>query len=269
VAGLRSELQRQLPVDSGFYESQTNELGTIFFFIPSFTDAETDTIRNHAEVADAYIPRGQLTVPYWGGMTNPSTQARQRRGQNGTEAGTRRSIHAKRAESVDSKVYNDMVLLSWPPNTGGVPPIGDYRYDSSAGEGTYVYSIDFGADPSHPEFSDILSFTPLFPQPFAVSGFMENDSKKHGTGCLSKAAGKTVGIARKARLTATVFDQKTHINEHWLDGLAKVHQDIYVKARGTKAVVNFSVCLPAGHLSNAYQDKMGKSPRTLHQEAFF
>jgi subtilisin family serine protease len=161
-----------------------------------------------------------------------------------------------------------MVLLSWPPNTGGVPPFGDYHYDSSAGEGTYVYSLDFGADPDHPEFSDISSFTPLFPQPFAVSDFMENDPKRHGTGCLSKAAGNTVGIARKARLTATVFNFKTHVNEHWLDGLAKIHQDIYVKGRGTKAVVNFSVCLPAGHLSNAYQDKMGKSPRILPPKAY-
>lgn len=267
VAGLRSALQRQLPGDSGFYESQTNELGTIFFFIPSFTDAETDTIRNHAEVADAYIPRGELTVGYWGGIRNPSSQAKEHHGQNGTEAGTRRSSHVKRAELVDSNVLNPMVLLSWPPNTGGVPPFGDYKYDSSAGEGTYVYSVDFGATPSHPEFSDIQSFTPLFPQPFAESGFTESDDKKHGTGCLSKAVGKTVGIARKARVTATIINFKTHINEHWLDGLAKVHQDIYVKGRGTKTAVNFSVCLPAGHLPSAYQDKMGKSPRIPRQES--
>ncbi len=262
VDGLRSTLQRQLPGNNGFYESQTNELGTVFFFIPSFTDAETDAIRNHAQVADAYIPRGQLTLDVWGGIPNPNAEARQRRGRNGTEAGTGRSTtHVKRAELVDSNASLGMVLLSWPPNTGGVPVNGDYKYDSSAGEGTYVYSLDFGAEPNHPEFSEIPSFTPLFPQPFPVSDFRENDPKRHGTGCLSKAAGKTVGIARKARLTATIIDFSTSINEHWLDGLSKIHQDIYVKGRGTTAVVNLSLCLPAGHLSDAYLDKMGKPLR--------
>lgn len=267
VAGLRSALQRQLPGDSGFYESQTNELGTIFFFIPFFTDAETDTIRNHAEVADAYIPRGELTLDFWGGISNPSTQPKESHGKNGTKAGARRSIHIKRAELVDSAVLNPMALVSWPPNTGGVPLYGDYKYDSSAGEGTYVYSLDFGATPDHPEFSDIQSFAPLFPQPFALSGFTENDKKRHGTACLSKAVGKTVGIARKASITATIINFETHISEHWLDGLAKIHQDIYARGRGTKTAVNFSVCLPAGHLSNAYLDKMGKPRRIPHLES--
>ncbi|KAL2844872.1 glycosyl hydrolase family 71-domain-containing protein [Aspergillus pseudodeflectus] len=184
VDGVRTTLQQQLGGSSlDLFESRTDLLGTIFFFVPAFTDDQTAAIRE-------------------------------------------RSVLAKRSETVQSNQPDVMAMLSWPPGTGPVPQQGAaYRFDSSAGEGTYVYDLDYGADPEHDEFSDVL-------------GWMENDEKRHGTACLSKAVGKTVGVARKATAVATVWDFNKGIYEHWLDGLAKVHADISAGGRGTKSALS-------------------------------
>jgi hypothetical protein len=245
VDGIRITLQQLLPSTDDLYESKTIELVTIFFFILTFTYDEADAIRNHAQVQDVYTPKRMVEATVAG---------------HGDSAG---EGHIERVENTDSNAPNVMAILSWPPNTGLAPEWGDYNYDSSAGEGTYVYSCDYGAAPSHTEFSEILSFAPLFPGPFPVRDFMENDKHRHGTGCLSKAVGKTVGIARKARVVATVFDYNTRIYEHYLDALARIHQDIYVKGRGPKTVVNLSISIPAGDISDTFQDRMGKSTMWL------
>ena len=122
-----------------------------------------------------------------------------------------------------------------------------------------MYSVDYGATPSHQEFSEVLFLHPLNPGPYPVSGWMENDLKKHGTLCLSKAVGKTVGIARKATVVAVVRDYQKSIYEHWLDALAKVHADIADGRRGTRSVVNLSISIPQHLLSATYLDKMGAS----------
>ncbi|KAG7294022.1 hypothetical protein NEMBOFW57_004083 [Staphylotrichum longicolle] len=109
----------------------------------------------------------------------------------------------------------------------------------------------------------ILSFTPLFPGPFPVSSFMETDTNGHGTKCLSKAVGKTVGVARKARVVATVIDLRQSIYEHFLDALVLIHEDIYVKGRGTKSVVNFSISIVADRIPAPYQDTMAALIRAI------
>jgi hypothetical protein len=126
-----------------------------------------------------------------------------------------------------------------------------------------VYDLDYGADPDHEEFSDVLFLHPLNPGPYPVSGWMENDEKRHGTMCLSKAVGKTVGVARKATVIATVWDFEKGIYEHWLDGLAKVHADLLSENRGTKSVINLSISIPQNQVSNAFVDKMGTCLPTL------
>lgn len=266
VAGIRSAIQQQPPGSNYFWESKTNQLGTNFFFVPYFTDEQADTLRNHALVRDVYIPKGKLTAGNSGFQQNILSGGKESNDPlvaNSTLG--ERSVLSKRAEIVNSGVPDTMALFSWPPGTGVVPDPGEYKFDSSAGEGTYVYSCDFGAAPSHPEFSEIESFTPLFPGPLPITDWMENDNKRHGTKCLSKAVGKTVGIARKARVVATVFDFNTFILEHFLDGLALIHDDIYVKGRGTKSVVNLSISIPADWIPVAYQDRLGESPGCHHE----
>ncbi|KAF7182915.1 hypothetical protein CNMCM7691_002659 [Aspergillus felis] len=268
VNDIRTTLQQQLWGSvMELFESRTDQLGTMFFFVPAFTDDQTAAIRGHAQVADAYIPGGILTQAYWNMARDPTSGGGPFAGDddddwfmetlNGTKSELQeRSILAKRSETVQSNLPNVMALLSWPPGMGPVPDVGDYRFDSSAGEGTYVYDLDYGATPSHPEFSDVLFHLPLLPGPYPVSGWMENDPKRHGTLCLSKAVGKTVGIARKATVVATVWDFEKSIYEHWLDGLAKVHADISSGARGAKSVVNPSISIPQSRVSAAFVDKM-------------
>ncbi|KAL2126620.1 hypothetical protein VTI74DRAFT_527 [Chaetomium olivicolor] len=266
VDGIRSSIRQQPAGTNTFWESKTDRLGTIFFFVPSLTDEQTNWMRQHPQVLDAYVPRGQLTANMFGLVSNPSVGERlgdDERADNST-APTRRSALSKRAENVDHNAPQDMTLISWPPNAGEVPFTGDYKYDSSAGDGTYLYSCDYGLLPTHPEFSDIRSIFPLFPGPNPKSDWMENDEKRHGTACMSRAIGKTVGIARKARLVATVIDYDKYIYEHFLDALAQIHDDIYIKGRGTKSVVNISISISTHLLTAAYLEKMAWLFRELH-----
>ncbi|KAL4885767.1 glycosyl hydrolase family 71-domain-containing protein [Aspergillus karnatakaensis] len=268
VDGIRTTLQQQLGgAQPELFESRTDALGTLFFFVPAFTDDQTAAIRGHAQVADAYIPRGQLTLGYWGALQIPTTEGGLSAWDDEEDSvldilnSTKRELYersnlVKRSEIFQSDQEDYMVSLSWPAGIGPVPQRGDFRFDSSAGEGTYVYDLDYGATPSHPEFSDVLFLLPIHPGPNPVSSWMENDPNRHGTSCLSKAVGKTVGIARKATVIATVWDFQGSINEHWLDGLAKVHDDILRGRRGDKSVVNLSISIPQGHMSAAFQDKM-------------
>ncbi|KAL5049507.1 glycosyl hydrolase family 71-domain-containing protein [Aspergillus fruticulosus] len=248
VDDVRATLQQQMGgAATEMFESRTDQLGTIFFFVPAFTDDQTAAIGGHAQVADAYIPRGRMTRDFWAVVRNPDSGGGGRPygnedddwlmdSLNSTESELElqgRSILAKRSETVQTDQPDSMALLSWPPASGPVPETGEYRFDSSAGEGTYVYDLDYGADPTHPEFSDVFEW-------------MENDEKQHGTSCISKAVGKTVGIARKATVIATVWDFEKGIYEHWLDGLAKVHADLLAGARGSKSIMKLGAAVVTG-----------------------
>jgi subtilisin family serine protease len=136
---------------------------------------------------------------------------------------------------------------------------GYYKYDDSAGKGTFVYQVDHGFSPQHNEFSEV-KIRPLFPGPYPVNVVMENDDKKyHGTKCLGKAVGKNVGIARRAEeVVATVWDFNKQIYETWLDGLVKVHEDIRSKARGTRSVVSISISIHYKLMPKVTIDRFGK-----------
>jgi hypothetical protein len=146
VDDVRTTLQQQLGGSSlDLFESRTDLLGTVFFFVPAFTDDQTAAIRGHAQVADAYIPRGILTADYWNVVRDPTAG---RRGgsftgyhdsgddwsiidtSNSTASDLQeRSVLAKRSETVQSNQPDVMAMLSWPPGTGPVPQQGAaYRW---------------------------------------------------------------------------------------------------------------------------------------------
>jgi hypothetical protein len=246
-----------------YYKSESDTLGTIFFFLEGIPQAEADHLDSQSEqlgIKGIHIPHGQLTwqatpqYPYF----NPVTEARHSEGginplvnANITglhefESMSELKAHRRRAPSSDADTPKDVAAISW--GEGGLTPEQDptYHYDNSMGKGTFLYSLDYGAMLDHVELSE-LDPTPIFTFPHPPTNPRVNDQPPvsgpgyHGTSMMARMAGKTVGLARKATITFTVINHEKYIYENFLDGLMKIHDDIRSKGRGKKAVVNMSV----------------------------
>ncbi|KAK3995200.1 putative serine protease with a subtilisin domain [Cladorrhinum sp. PSN332] len=92
----------------------------------------------------------------------------------------------------------------------------DYIYDASAGEGTTAYVIDTGIRATHVEFEGRahLGFN-------AFPGADDNDNQGHGTHVAGTIAGKTYGVAKKAKIVSVkVFDYGASTTSIVLSGFA-------------------------------------------------
>ncbi|EFW21040.1 hypothetical protein D8B26_002696 [Coccidioides posadasii str. Silveira] len=79
----------------------------------------------------------------------------------------------------------------------------DYVYDSTAGEGVTVYSIDTGIDIKHPDFEGRASWG------INTVDDIDEDGHGHGTHTSSTIVGKTYGVAKKAKIIAAkVYDAR-------------------------------------------------------------
>ncbi|KAF1959588.1 subtilisin-like protein [Byssothecium circinans] len=240
----------------GFYESASPHLGTMFFFLHSITDEQVTRLKERSSelgIQDIYVPFGQLTIenkPY----LNPDIEALQDVYANtsnvtehtGHETTDTSKLFQKRGKSQEMNTHPALATLSWDPESADPTeknPI--FFYDDSMGEGTFLYSIDFGAVLSHNEFTE------LRPSPIRVSPYPPSDigdspptSVKpgfHGTCMMAIMAGKTLGTARKATITFTAIDYQKYVYEHFIDALLKVYDDIKSKENGEKAIVNMSL----------------------------
>ncbi|KAK6353657.1 Basic amino-acid permease [Orbilia brochopaga] len=112
-----------------------------------------------------------------------------------------------------------------------------YQYDASAGEGMYVYVLDTGILTAHKEFEGRAEhgFT-------AVEDADDADHQGHGTHVAGIIAGKTWGVAKKARvISVKVLDDRTSNTAVALDGFNWAVQDIIEKKRQNIAVINMSL----------------------------
>ncbi|KAI4863330.1 oryzin precursor [Hypoxylon rubiginosum] len=114
----------------------------------------------------------------------------------------------------------------------------EYRYDESAGEGTYAYIIDTGIFVDHPEFGGRASFGANF-----VEGSADADENGHGTHVAGTAGSETYGVAKKANLVAVKVlgaDGSGAVSQV-IAGLQWAVDDATSKSRIGKAVGNISL----------------------------
>ncbi|KAK8005937.1 alkaline protease (oryzin) [Apiospora marii] len=117
---------------------------------------------------------------------------------------------------------------------------GDYRYDSSAGEGVTVYVIDSGIYVDHPEFEGRAHH--------GYNAIDRNsnseDDNGHGTNVAGIVGSATYGVAKKAEIVAVKVLDK----ESWgswsgiIDGMQWAADDAKYRRRNVgRAVINMSI----------------------------
>ncbi|KAK6526445.1 Basic amino-acid permease [Orbilia ellipsospora] len=136
---------------------------------------------------------------------------------------------------------------------------GSYRYDSSAGEGTYAYVIDSGVNVAHNDFEGRAEcgYNALHPESSS-----HNDTVGHGTHVAGIIASKSYGVAKKAKvISVKVIDRveyKRNTASDLLDGINWAANDISKKNRSDIAVINLSMAVDYSRaindaLNNAYK----------------
>ncbi|KAJ5159038.1 uncharacterized protein N7500_008689 [Penicillium coprophilum] len=123
----------------------------------------------------------------------------------------------------------------------------DYTYDSTAGKGIVVYSVDTGIDISHTDFGGRAEWG------YNAVDDDDSDGNGHGTHTSSTAVGTKYGVAKKAKIVAVkVLDSAgSGTNSQVIDGMEWAVKD--AKSRGVtgKSVMNMSL---GGGTSQAMND---------------
>ncbi|KAI1476531.1 oryzin precursor [Daldinia eschscholtzii] len=116
-----------------------------------------------------------------------------------------------------------------------VPNHTDYVYDSKAGEDTYAYILDTGLLSTHEEFEDRAYLG------HNVVGGVFADEVGHGTHVAGTIAGKTYGVAKKAKvISVKIFADNKSYTSDLLEGIHWAVQDITAQNRQSKSVINIS-----------------------------
>ncbi|KAF2125602.1 glycoside hydrolase family 55 protein [Dothidotthia symphoricarpi CBS 119687] len=290
VGNLRTAL---LALPGGFYESVSPTLGTMFFFMNGITAPDVERLQAQSAqlgIQDIYMPHGMLTRgeasflnPVIEAVSVPEDETSIWHANMTEKFGidTAADIIAlrKRAEASDSNTKPEMAALSWGPESASPNQDGNFYFDDSLGEGTFLYSVDWGASLSHTELSGLKPSAILVePYPPTVVGDNPSGGTKpgfHGTCMLAKMAGKSLGSARKATVSFTAINYEKSVYEHFIDALLKVHDDIAKNSRGKKSVVNMSLSFQvfqqgveigapfSSTVSAAFVDKMAFIIRSL------
>lgn len=113
----------------------------------------------------------------------------------------------------------------------------NYYYEPNDGEGTVAYVVDSGIDQSHPEFEDRI----IGHENIRTPGGPLNDPSGHGTHVAGTIAGKTVGIAKKAKIyMLNVFEDADSTDTFII--ITGVERAVELAtANNEKAVINMSL----------------------------
>jgi len=111
-----------------------------------------------------------------------------------------------------------------------------YRFDSSAGSGSYAYVIDSGVNVRHVEFGGRAV------RGYNAAGGAFDDTLGHGTHVAGTIAGRTFGVAKSANvIDVKVFRDRESSTSVILNGFQWAVNDILSKGRQGRAVINMSL----------------------------
>ncbi|KAL6798378.1 peptidase S8/S53 domain-containing protein [Trichoderma sp. SZMC 28012] len=114
-----------------------------------------------------------------------------------------------------------------------------YRYDKSAGNGTFAYVVDSGVFTKHDEFGGRASVG------YSVDPSDLSDVEGHGTHVAGVIAGKTFGVAKQAEIIGVkVLSDGVGLVSDVLEGFSWAVQDIVLKGRQNRSVINLSIASP-------------------------
>ncbi|KAI1264947.1 peptidase S8/S53 domain-containing protein [Xylariaceae sp. FL1019] len=178
---------------------------------------------------------------------------------------------------------DDLKFISQPPGRD-LTTLKGYTYHESAGKGSIVYIVDYGADFDHQEFCDIRNqWEWLFPFPKLAGVPAEGRAPKvHGTPMLSKITGKICGISKNVKAiivrVPTAYELGTStisLPEVWVRALECVLADLKTRQLGEAydksrtAIINMSFNLkePPKPKSDAKESKESQKAKLVEWQA--
>jgi len=122
-----------------------------------------------------------------------------------------------------------------------LPADARYSYPPAAGNGTTVYVIDTGVDPTHPDFEGRVTWGADVTKD-ATKGL--EDKAGHGTHCAGTVAGKTVGVAKAARVVGVKVLHGANGAGNWgdvIEGINWAVNDCLVNRGGRMCILSMSL----------------------------
>lgn len=144
----------------------------------------------------------------------------------------------------------DQIGAPWGLNRISKGPRNRYRFDRSAGAGTWIYVLDSGIRLSHEDFGGRAEFGHDATKPLLGAAKPQPQDLEHGTHVASTAAGVKYGVAKRAYIVDVKVIRHPKEkgsggdNAAGLNGINWAVQDIQARNRVGRAVLNLSWGVP-------------------------